>query len=326
MGLNLSTRVERWPIAGSFTISRGTKVEAAVVTVALSDGRHTGHGECVPYGRYAETVEEVAAAIEGQRDALANGLTRAGLQSALPHGAARNALDCAFWDLEAKRAGKRAWELAGVTVPDQMMTAYTISLGTPEEMARQTMKTDYRLLKLKLGGNGDPERLQAVRAAGPAKILIVDANEAWNENNLEKNLAACASADVKLVEQPLYAGKDDALKSLKRSVPICADESAHDRASLADLKGKYDAVNIKLDKAGGLTEALAMAKEAKAMGFQIMVGSMVSTSLGVAPATLLTEGAAFVDLDGPLLLAKDRPNGLHYRNEWLFPPDARLWG
>ena len=326
MGISLSTRIERWPIAGAFKISRGAKTEAAVVVAELSEGRHTGRGECVPYGRYGETLEGVISAIEGMKGALANGLSRSELQRALPHGAARNALDCAFWDLEAKRAGKRVWELAGVSAPGTLMTAYTISLDAPEAMAARTARTKYSLLKLKLGGAGDPARLQAVRAAGPDKILIVDANEAWDETNLEENLAACSGAGVKLIEQPLPADKDGALKSLKRGVPICADESAQDRASLTALQGKYDAVNIKPDKAGGLTEALAMAQAAKAMGLQIMIGSMVSTSLGVAPATMLAEGASYIDLDGPLLLEKDREHGLRFQDAVLFPPEPALWG
>ncbi len=326
MDLSLSVRVERWPIAGAFTISRGAKTEAAVVVVELSADRHAGRGECVPYGRYGETVEGVVAAIEGMRATIAAGMSREALQSALPHGAARNALDCAFWDFEAKAAGKRAWELAGISAPVKTLTAYTISLGTPETMAAQAAAAPYPLLKLKLGGDGDPARLQAIHRAAPGKTLIADANEAWDENNLEENLAACVAAGVRLVEQPLHADRDGALKHLKRGIPICADESAHDRASLASLKGKYDAVNIKLDKAGGLTEALAMARDAKAMGLQIMVGSMVSTSLGVAPATLLADGAAFVDLDGPLLLAKDREHGLKFQDAWLFPPERALWG
>lgn len=326
MGLNLSARIERWPIEGAFTISRGAKTEAAVVVAELSGGGHAGRGECVPYARYGETVEITLQTVLSLATAIAAGMDRHALQARLPPGAARNALDCAFWDYEAKHAGKRAWELARVAAPSPAVTAYTISLARPEAMADAARKSGYPLLKLKLGADGDPERLRAIRAALPDAALIVDANEGWNAANLERNLAACAEARVRLVEQPLPAAEDAILATIARAVPVCADESAHDRKSLAALTGKYDAVNIKLDKAGGLTEALAMAVEARVLGFQLMVGSMVSTSLGVAPAMLLAGDAAFVDLDGPLLLAKDRENGLRYDGALLFPPDASLWG
>lgn len=326
MDLTLSARIERWPIKGAFRISRGAKTEAAVVMAELSDGAHTGRGECVPYARYGESVEGTLDAILGLMAELTNGLGRKELQTALPPGAARNALDCAFWDLEAKRAGKRVWELAGIPAPAPAVTAFTISLDTPDAMAKAAKAAGYPLLKLKLGAEGDPERLRTIRAAVPDASLIADANEGWRVENIAENLAACAEARVRLVEQPLPASNDVMLASIPRAAPVCADESAHDRKSLSALKGKYDAVNIKLDKAGGLTEALAMASEARAMGFQVMVGSMVSTSLGVAPAALLTGGAGFVDLDGPLLLAKDREPSLRYDGALLFPPDAKLWG
>lgn len=324
--MQLSARIERWPIKGAFSISRGAKTEAAVVVAELSGGGYTGRGECVPYARYGETVEGTLADVLGLAGAVCKGLSRADLQSVLPPGAARNAVDCAFWDYEAKRAGRRVWELAGIPAPSRALTAYTISLGEPEAMAKAARASGYPLLKLKLGAPGDPERLRAIRAAVPDTVLIADANEGWNAYNLEENLTACAAANVRLVEQPLPAAADRILVSAVRPVPVCADESVHDRESLAALKGKYDAVNIKLDKAGGLTEALALAEEARSMGFGIMVGSMVSTSLGVAPATLLVGRAGFVDLDGPLLLAKDREDGLRYDGALLFPPDAKLWG
>jgi L-alanine-DL-glutamate epimerase-like enolase superfamily enzyme len=326
MDLDLSARIERWPIRGAFTISRGVKTEATVVVAELSGGGHTGRGECVPYTRYGETVEGTLETILALAPMMAGGLDRTGLQTLLPPGAARNALDCAFWDLEAKRTDKRAWELAGLTAPSPAVTAYTISLDAPDMMAKAARACGYPLLKLKLGAAGDPERLRAIRTAVPDAALIVDANEGWRAANLAENLAVCAGAHVRLVEQPLPASDDGMLANIRRAVPVCADESAHDRKSLRALKGKYDAVNIKLDKAGGLTEALAMASEARAMGFQIMVGSMVSTSLGVAPAMLLAGGAGFIDLDGPLLLAKDRENGLRYEGALLFPPEAKLWG
>jgi L-alanine-DL-glutamate epimerase-like enolase superfamily enzyme len=242
-------------------------------------------------------------------------------------GAARNALDCALLDLEAKQARQRIWTRLGRTAPRPCTTAFTISLGTPEAMASATAKAARRpLLKIKLGGDGDDARIAAVRKAAPESELIVDANEAWTPDNLEHNLAACANAGVTLVEQPLPAGRDVALARIKRPIAVCADESVHDRASLAGLRGRYDAVNIKLDKTGGLTEAMAMADAAHALGFEIMVGCMVATSLAMAPAMLLTPQARFVDLDGPLLLAQDRDIGLRYDGSLVYPPEAALWG
>jgi L-Ala-D/L-Glu epimerase / N-acetyl-D-glutamate racemase len=325
--LNLAVSVEHWPIAGSFTISRGAKTEAAVVVATLNDGTARGRGECVPYVRYGESVDGVAAAIEARRPHLAAGLDRAALQTAMPPGAPRNALDCAFWDLEAKRSGRPAYELAGLPAPHPLTTAYTISLAAPGDMAAAAKAVVGRaLLKVKLGAPGDGERIAAVRAAAPKATLIVDANEGWSEANLAENLNACAAAGVVLVEQPVPEAQDDILAGLKRPTPICADESAHDLASLSALTGKYDAVNIKLDKAGGLTEALAMVREAERLGFTVMIGSMVATSLAVAPAVLLAQSARFVDLDGPLLLAKDRADGLTYRDSLVCPPSPALWG
>jgi L-alanine-DL-glutamate epimerase-like enolase superfamily enzyme len=322
----LTVRIERWPISGSFTISRGAKTEAVVVVAEMSDGNVTGRGECVPYSRYGETPEGAAAAIENLGKAVEKGLDRAALQRELSPGAARNALDCALWDFEAKKAGKRAWEIAALPAPQAVTTAYTLSLDTPEAMAAAARGVKYPLLKLKLGAKGDPERLLSVRSARLDVRLIVDANEGWQASNLAENFEACVAAGVELIEQPLPAADDAVLATIKRPVPICADESLHDRASLAAIKGKYDAVNIKLDKTGGLTEALALADEAERAGFIIMLGSMVSTSLGVAPAILLAARARFVDLDGPLLLAKDRSPGLRYDGATVFPPAPDLWG
>ncbi|MCG2671813.1 N-acetyl-D-Glu racemase DgcA [Bradyrhizobium sp. GCM10023182] len=323
----LAARIERFPIAGSFTISRGAKTEAATVVAELSQNGLTGRGECVPYPRYGETPEAAVAAIETMQAAVAGGLTRQTLQAAMPPGAARNALDCALIDLEAKAAGQRAWNLLGRPEPGMRTTAYTISLGTPEAMAAATAKAAHRpLLKIKLGGDGDAMRIAAVRKAAPESELIVDANESWSEANLEANLAACAAVGVTLVEQPLPAGKDEALARIKRPLMVCADESVHDRHSLAPLRARYDAVNIKLDKTGGLTEALAMADAAQALGFEIMIGCMVATSLSMAPAMLVTPQARFVDLDGPLLLARDRDHGLRYDGSLVYPPDVALWG
>jgi len=325
--LTLELAVERWPIAGAFTISRGAKTEAVVVVASLSDGNSRGRGECVPYARYGESPDGVCAALAAMRPGLAGGLTRAALQTAMPAGAARNALDCALWDLEAKRGGRPVHELAGLPPPRPLTTAYTISLGAADEMAKAAAKAASRaLLKVKLGADGDPARIAAVRAAAPQATLIVDANEGWNESKLAANLAACGEAGVQLIEQPLPEGRDGMLADIDRPIPVCADESAHDRASLPALAGKYDAVNVKLDKAGGLTEALAMADEAARRGFTLMAGSMVATSLAVAPAMLLAQKARFVDLDGPLLLAKDRPQGLVYQDSLVFPPTPALWG
>jgi L-alanine-DL-glutamate epimerase-like enolase superfamily enzyme len=323
----LSVRTERWPITGRFTIARGSKTEAVVVVAEIRDGQHLGRGECVPYARYGETVEGVAADILRLVQAVADGMTRQDLQKALPAGAARNALDCAFWDLEAKQSGKAAWALAGLPKPEPRVTAYTLSLGTPEEMAVAAAKAAHRpLLKVKLGAPGDPERITAISRAAPNSELIVDANEGWSGSLLEENLAACAAAGVTLVEQPLPADNDGALLTCQRLVPVCADESAHDRHGLPKLMGKYDAINIKLDKTGGLTEALALMKEAEAAGLTVMVGCMLATSLAMAPAFLMAGGARFIDLDGPLLLAGDRPGGIRFDDSLMHPPEAQLWG
>lgn len=323
----LDVRIERFPIAGTFTIARGSKTEAAVVVAQIEADGVVGRGECVPYARYGESVEGVAAALEALVPAVRQGLDRAALPSRLPPGAARNALDCAFWDLEAKTAGIPAYRLAGLPPPGPVTTAYTLSLSTPEAMAAAAAAAaDRPLLKLKLGAPGDPARLAAIRAAAPAAELIVDANEGWNAETLAANLAACAAHGVTLVEQPLPAGADALLADIAHPVPICADESVHGLDSLPGLVGRYDAVNVKLDKTGGLTEALALAEAAERLGLGIMVGCMVATSLAMAPAMLLTPKARVVDLDGPLLLARDRVPGLRYAGSTVFPPEPALWG
>jgi L-Ala-D/L-Glu epimerase / N-acetyl-D-glutamate racemase len=327
MQILLSVELENWPIAGSFSIARGAKTEAEVVVATLTDGPHRGRGECVPYARYGETVAGVAAAIDAMRQPLAGGLDRIGLEARMPAGPARNALDCAFWDLEAKRAGRPVHALAGLLPPGPLVTAYTISLDRPDQMAAAAAKAASRkLLKVKLGGPNDPDRIHAVRAAAPDCELIVDANEGWAAENLSANLAACAEAGVTLVEQPVPASQDQCLAAFAHPIPICADESVHDRASLEALLGKYDAINIKLDKTGGLTEALRLAAEAERLGFGLMVGCMVATSLSMAPAHLLAQRARVVDLDGPLLLARDRPHGLRYEGSLVYPPAPELWG
>jgi len=324
----LTARIERWPIAGAFTISRGAKTEAVVVVAEVQSPQgNIGRGECVPYPRYGETPEATLAAILAMQDAVGQGLTPEALQALMPAGAARNALDCAMLDLDAKAAGQRVWDLLGRAAPRACTTAYTISLGTPEAMAAATARAAHRpLLKIKLGGDGDAARIAAVRKEAPESELIVDANEAWTPDNLAANIAACELAGVTLIEQPLPAGRDDALAKLRRPMAICADESVHDLASLEALRDRYDAINIKLDKAGGLTEALAMADAAQKLGLDIMVGCMVATSLAMAPAMLLAGQARYVDLDGPLLLAGDRDDGLRYDGSTIYPPDAALWG
>jgi L-alanine-DL-glutamate epimerase-like enolase superfamily enzyme len=322
--LTIDAVVETWPIAGAFVIARGAKREATVVVAQVSDGTITGRGECVPYARYGETVAGVRDAILGLRGTLRD---RASLARQMPAGAARNALDCALWDYEAKRSGTSAAELAGLAPLHPVTTAYTISLDSAEAMAASALAAarNMPLLKLKLGGAGDAARLRQVRAACPQARLIADANEAWTPELLPSLMAIAAETGVELIEQPLPAGADAALAGT-RAVPVCADESLHDRAGLDALVGRYDAVNIKLDKAGGLTEALALATEARGRGFRIMVGCMVSTSLAMAPAMLLAQGAGWVDLDGPLLLARDRAPALRYEGALVHPPERQLWG
>lgn len=326
--LQLDVRAESFPLAGAFTISRGTKTSAEVVVAELSDGRHRGRGECVPYARYGETVPGVIEALAATRPALAHDPTPQEAQALLPAGAARNALDCALWDLAAKRAGRPVWELAGLAQPPgPLVSAYTLSLDTPEAMGRAAAANARRpLMKLKLTGEGDLERVRAVRAGAPEATLIVDANEAWRPEMIEPYGAAMKELGVAMIEQPLPADADAALGEIDHPVAICADEAAHDRAGLAALVGRYDMINVKLDKTGGLTEALALKRAAEAAGLKVMVGCMVASSLAMAPAFLVAQGAAFVDLDGPLLLARDRAEGLRFDGSRVDPPDPALWG
>ena len=327
MTRTLDLNIEKFPIAGAFVISRGSRTEAVVVTATIGEGAVLGRGECVPYARYGESVESVVGQIESIRSALESGADREALQSLLPAGAARNAIDCALWDLDAKRTGLPASQLVGLHRIAPTTTAYTISVGTPESMAEASAKAAHRpLLKIKLAGDGDLARIKAVRHAAPESTLIIDANEAWSEAQLEPYMAACAEAGVALIEQPLPAGKDDLLARVKRPLPICADESVHDRHGLTALRDKYDAINVKLDKTGGLTEALKLCDEAEKLGFGLFIGCMVGTSLAMAPAMLLTPRARFVDLDGPLLLAQDRSPGLRYDGSIIYPPTPDLWG
>ena len=323
----LTARAERWPIAGAFVIARGAKTEAQVVTVEIAEDGHVGRGEGTPYTRYGETVDSVLAQVEAARAFIEGGRGRAKLQGLMPPGAARNAVDCALWDLEAKRSGKRAFELAGRDRLDPVKTAYTISLGPPEAMAAQAAANARRpLLKLKLGGPGDLDRVEAVRNAAPKSRLIVDANEALAFDDLVRLAPELARLKVMLIEQPLKAGEDAALAGYQSPVQLCADESLHTRAELAACVGRYGCVNIKLDKAGGLTEALALVAEARALKLEIMIGCMVSTSLAMAPAMILAQGADYVDLDGPLLLAEDRRPGLTYIGSLVEPSSPELWG
>lgn len=325
--MELSVAHERWPLRQAFTIARGSRTVADVVAVALTVNGVTGRGECLPYARYGESVESVMEQIEQMRAALANGMTRDALQLALPAGAARNALDCAFWDLECKRTGQTIWQRTASQSPHHLQTAYTLSLDTPEKMQQAARENAWRpLLKLKLADNQDSARVAAVREGAPHARLIVDANEGWDEHLYLQQATALGKLGVTLIEQPLPAGKDAVLAQLPHPVPLCADESCHDVASLARIAGCYEMINIKLDKSGGLTEALRVKAEAGRLGLQVMVGCMVATSLSMAPAVVVAQGASVVDLDGPLLLAKDREHGLHYEGSELFPPTPALWG
>jgi len=327
MPRRLDVSVEKWPIAGRFTISRGAKTEAVVVVATITGDGVSGRGECVPYARYGASVEGVVEAIRAAAPLVSQGIGPQDLLRQMPPGAARNAIDCALIDLAARQSGRRAADLLGIGPLRPVETAYTLSLDTPEAMAEAAAKSaDRPLLKLKLGAPGDPERLAAIRRAVPRTRLVVDANEGWTADNLKENLAACAEAGVELVEQPLPADADAALAAINRAVPVCADESAHVTAGVAALADRYDAINIKLDKTGGLTEALALARAAETLGLRIMVGCMVATSLSMAPALLLAQKADFVDLDGPLLLARDREPGLRYEGSLVYPPSPEVWG
>lgn len=328
MSRRLTVQAESFPVDGKFTISRGSRREVCVVVACIGDAEgFVGRGECVPYPRYGQSVPGVVAELEACAPRIAAGLDRHALQDLLPAGPARNALDCAFWDLEAKRSGVRVWQLAGLAAPRELETAYTISLDAPEVMAEAARRARARpLLKVKLGAQGDAERMVAVREAAPDARLIVDANEGWNESELLELLPVLARLGVELVEQPLPAAEDACLAALDLPVPLCADESCHDRAGLAELRERYAFVNLKLDKTGGLSEALRFVAAAKALEFELMLGCMVGTSLSMAPATLLGGLATFVDLDGPLLLAHDREPGLRYANSVVSPPDPQLWG
>ena len=321
--MTLTLTHDAFPLAEVFTIARGSKTEARVLTVTVARDGATGRGECVPYARYGESMDSVA----DQIATLPESVTRAALQDLLPPGAARNAVDCALCDLDAKKAGKRVWQVAGLPAPGPLVTAYTLSLDTPDRMQEAAARNAARpVLKIKLGTPDDMARLEAVRAGAPGATIIVDANEGWTADVYADLAPHLLRLGVALVEQPLPAGQDGMLAEIARPVPVCADESCHDRATLAALRGKYDAINIKLDKTGGLTEALALREAAIAAGFGVMVGCMVGSSLSMAPAVLIAQGAAFVDLDGPLLLARDRAAAIRYDGSTMAVPEAVLWG
>lgn len=322
-----SIRGECFPLAQPFAISRGVKTTADVVVVELRRNGCVGRGECVPYPRYNESVAGTIEALESLRPQVEADLDRAALQRALPPGAARNALDCALWDLEAKLSGRPVYELAELAAPHSVTTAYTLSLDSPEAMGRAAARHANRpLLKIKLAGRDDLDRVAAIRANAPDSTLIVDANEGWSPAQVEPLSAALARLGVALIEQPLPAAQDAVLAELEHLVPFCADESCHTAADLPELAARYDCVNLKLDKTGGFSEALRLAAEARGRGLDLMVGCMVATSLAMAPAVLLAQQARFVDLDGPLLLQKDREHGLRYEGSSLQRPHPQLWG
>ena len=327
-GTRLAARIERWPVAGAFVISRGAKTEVDVVVATLADGEWRGRGESTAIYYHGETAESVRDQILSMAGPIAEGATRADLLSLMPRGAARNALDAALWDLDVKRCGIPVWRLAGLEEPRPVITAFTISLGEPGKMEAdaRAVAGKHPLLKLKLAGEGDIERVAAVRRGAPGARLIVDANEAWTGRDVAAEAAALVPLGVELIEQPVKAGEDQLLDGVESPIPLCADESCQDRSDLARCFGRYQAVNVKLDKAGGLTEALMLCREARAGGLKLMVGCMLSTSLGVAPAFLAAQGAEWVDLDGPLLLARDRPDGFRFDNGKMLNAAPTLWG
>ena len=325
--LEVKTEAQSWPLAGTFAISRGAKTVADVLVVTVSDGEITGSGECVPYGRYGETMDSVQAQLEAVKHIECEADELDLLSARLAAGAARNAFDCALWDYRAKRSGQRVWSLAGLDTPQPVTSAFTLSLDSPEKMAEAAALNASRpLLKMKLAGDGDLERVAAVREQAPNAILIVDANEGWKPEQIEPMSLGLAELGVAMVEQPVHADEDHVLADLEHPLPFCADESCHTRDGLHALKTRYEFVNIKLDKTGGLTEALALREEARAAGFRIMVGCMMGTSLAMAPALLVAQGAEFVDLDGPLWMAKDRVPGLSFYGSVVSPPSPDVWG
>lgn len=323
----LSVVRETFATDGVFTISRGSRTEASVLTVTLSCGQFSGKGECVPYARYGESLDSVTEQILGQQSALEAGMDRKALQAAMPAGAGRNALDCAMWDLQSKMLDTPVWQLAELAAPKPVITAFTLSLDTPGAMeSAARVNAERPVLKIKLGGDGDLERLQAVRRGAPESRLIVDANEGWSAADYDELAPVMLDLGVDLLEQPLPADNDELLRGRDRPLSVCADEACHDRNGLSALEGKYDVINIKLDKTGGLTEALQLRSAALDAGFRVMVGCMVGSSLAMAPALLVAQNVDFVDLDGPLLLAEDRTNPLKFEGSLIHPPSRKLWG
>jgi L-Ala-D/L-Glu epimerase len=324
--MQIEAREEIWPLKGVFRIARGSRTETRVVVVTISDGEHTGRGECVPIRRYNQSTESVLADIESIKGESA--LDRQSLQNLLPAGAARNALDCALWDLEAKRSGQRVWERANIRVVEQIVTSFTISLDSPDKMGEAARAAAHLpILKLKLGGNDvDLARVQAVCEAAPNVRVLIDANESWSREHYRKIVPALKQLGVELIEQPFPADADEVLETLEHPVPVCADESCHTAVDLPRLKNRYESINVKLDKTGGLTEALRLCEHAREIGFKLLIGCMVGTSLSMAPARLLASTADYVDLDGPLLLAADRSDGLAYENGRIGMPAPQLWG
>ena len=312
--LVIDAHEETWPLAKPFRISRGTNTETRVVVATVTDGQHTGRGEAVPISRYKQSVASVLTQIESIKHE--KNLDRGRIQDLLPAGAARNALDCAFWDLEAKISGKRVWELANVPMVSEVAISFTISLDTPAAMAAGAKANgNSPILKLKLGGDDvDLARVKAVREAAPAARLMIDANESWSAAHYQEIVPALKRLGVELIEQPFPADVDEVLETLDHPIPICADESCHTSADLPHLTQRYEVINVKLDKTGGLTEALRLTERARESGFKLLIGCMVCTSLGIAPARLIASTADYADLDGPFLLARDRDHGLSYQN------------
>ena len=324
--LVLDAQEQSWPLDKPFRIARGTRTEARVVVVTATDGHYTGRGEATPIARYGQSAASVLAQIESIKSKKS--LDRQQIQELLPAGAARNALDCALWDLEAKISGKRAWELANMPIVPEVETSFTISLDAPAAMAEAARaNANAPILKLKLSGDKlDLSRVESVREAAPAARLLIDANESWSPSHYLNVALALKRLRVELIEQPFPADADEVLETFDHPVPVCADESCHTSADLPRLTNRYDAINVKLDKTGGLTEALLLTKRARESGFKFLLGCMVCTSLGIAPARLLPSATDYVDLDGPLLLAGDRHHGLSYHGGKIGIPPRELWG
>jgi L-alanine-DL-glutamate epimerase-like enolase superfamily enzyme len=324
--LRIEAKEEIWPLNHPFRISRGSRAEACVIVVSANDRQHTGRGEGVPIARYTQNTTSVLAQIESIKHV--GDLDRDKLQQLLPPGAARNALDCAIWDLEAKRSGRRVWELANIPIVDEVETSFTISLDTPEQMAdAAAAAAKLPILKLKLAGDdADLARVERVHSAAPKARLLIDANESWSPRHYQNIVPALSELGVELIEQPFSAGSDEVLEILDHPIPICSDESCHTIADLPRMKNRYEVINVKLDKTGGLTEALQLCQRSRENGFKLLIGCMVCTSLSIAPARLLARNADWLDLDGPLLLACDRDHGLHYQNGRIGIPSRELWG